>query len=111
MTQLRRKFTDEQVKELIEKYLRKEVGREYLQEILGINKARFFALVKAYPDNPLAFSIRYVRKGKTWAIPKAVEVNILQELAIEKTLIENKDVTIRSYNYSYIKDRLEKEYK
>ena len=32
MTQLHRKFTDEQVKELIEKYLRKEVGRRYLQE-------------------------------------------------------------------------------
>jgi transposase len=111
LTQLHRKFTDEQVKELIEKYLRKEVGRKYLQEIFGINKTRFFALVKAYRDNPLAFSIRYVRKGKTRAIPKAVEVNILQELAIEKTLIENKDVPIRSYNYSYIKDRLEREYK
>lgn len=111
MTQLHRKFTDEQVKELIEKYLRKEVGRKYLQEILGINKTRFFALVKAYRDNPSAFSIRYVRKGKTRAIPKAVEVNILKELAIEKTLIEDKDVPIRSYNYSYIKDRLEREYK
>ena len=111
MTQLHRKFMDEQVKELIEKYLRKEVGRKYLQEILGINKTRFFALVKAYRDNPSAFSIRYVRKGKTRAIPKAVEVNILKELAIEKTLIEDKDVPIRSYNYSYIKDRLEREYK
>jgi hypothetical protein len=111
LTQLHRKFTDEQVKELIEKYLRKEVGRKYLQEILGINKTRFFALVKAYRDNPSAFSIRYVRKGKTRAIPKAVEVNILKELAIEKTLIEDKDVPIRSYNYSYIKDRLEREYK
>jgi hypothetical protein len=111
LTQLHRKFTDEQVKELIEKYLRKEVGRKYLQEILGINKTRFFALVKAYRDNPAAFSIRYVRKGKTRAIPKAVEVNILKELAIEKTLIEDKDVPIRSYNYSYIKDRLEREYK
>jgi len=111
LTQLHRKFTDEQVKELIEKYLRKEVGRKYLQEILGINKTRFFALVKAYRDNPSAFSIRYVRKGKTRAIPKAVEVNILRELAIEKTLIEDKDVPIRSYNYSYIKDRLEREYK
>jgi hypothetical protein len=111
LTQLHRKFTDEQVKELIEKYLRKEVGRKYLQEILGINKTRFFALVKAYRDNPSAFSIRYVRKGNTRAIPKAVEVNILRELAIEKTLIEDKDVPIRSYNYSYIKDRLEREYK
>lgn len=111
MTQLHRKFTDEQIKELIEKYLRKEVGRRYLQEILCINKTRFFALVKAYRDNPSAFSIRYVRKGKTRAIPEAVEANILKELAVEKKLIEDKDVPVRSYNYSYIKDRLERTYK
>lgn len=111
MTQLHRKFTDEQIRELIEKYLRKEVGRKYLQEILGINKTRFFALVKAYRENPSAFSIRYVRKGKTRAIPEAVEANILKELAVEKTLIEDKDVPLRSYNYSYIKDHLEREYK
>jgi hypothetical protein len=111
VAQLHRKFTDEQVKELIEKYLRKEVGRNYLQEILGINKTRFFALVKLYRDNPLAFSIQYERNGRTRAIPEGVEKNILKELSVEKRLIEDKDIPIRSYNYSYIKDRLEKDYK
>ena len=111
MAQLHRKFTNEQVKELIEKYLRKEVERRYLQEILGINKTRFFALVKAYRDNPFHFSIQYVRKGRTRAIPEAVETNILKELAIEKKLIADKDVPVHSYNYSYIRDRLEREYK
>jgi hypothetical protein len=111
LAQLHRKFTDEQVKELIEKYLREEVGRKYLQDILSINKTRFFALVKAYRDSPSEFSIRYVRKGKTRAIPEAVEANILKELAIEKKLIDDKNIPLRSYNYSYIKDHLEKEYK
>ena len=40
MVQLHKKFTDEQVKELVEKYLRKEVGRRYLQEILEVGKFR-----------------------------------------------------------------------
>lgn len=111
MVQLHKKFTDDQVIELIEKYLRKEVGRRYLQKILGINKTRFFALVKAYRDNPFGFSIRYVRKFKTRAIPEAVETNILKELSIEKKLIENKNIPIHSYNYSYIKDCLEEKYK
>jgi hypothetical protein len=111
LVQLHRKFTDEQVKELIEKYLREEVGRKYLQDILGINKTRFFALVKAYRDSPSEFSIRYVRKGKTRAIPEAVEGNILKELAIEKKLIDDENIPLRSYNYSYIKDHLEREYK
>ena len=111
LAQIHKKFTDEQVKELIEKYLRRDVGRNYLQEILGINKTRFFALVKAYRDNPLKFSIQYVRRGKTRAISEAVENNILTELSIEKKLIEDKNVPLRSYNYSYIKDRLKKEYR
>ena len=87
------------------------MGRKYLQEILGINKTRFFALVKAYRDDPLQFSIRYVRKGKTRSTPEAVELNILKELSTEKKPIEDKDVPLRSYNYSYIKDRLKKEYR
>ncbi len=111
MAQIHRKFTDDQVKELIEKYLRKEVGRKYPQEIIGINKTRFFALVKVCRDDPSEFSVQYVRKGKSRAMPEAVENNILKELSIEKKLIEDKDVPLHSYNYSYIKDRLQREYK
>ena len=36
---------------------------------------------------------------------------MLTELKIEKDLIDAKDNTIVSYNYSYIKDRLEEKYK
>ena len=60
MVQLHKKFTDNQVKELIEKYLRKKVGRRYLQEILGIEKTRFFALIKFYQEDPSAFSIHFI---------------------------------------------------
>jgi hypothetical protein len=98
------------VKELIEKYLRKEVGRRYLQEILGIEKTRFFALIKSYQGNPSTFSIQYARRLKTRQISQDIENSILKELAIEKKLIHNKNVPIRSYNYSYIKDCLAKQY-
>lgn len=108
--QVHRKFTDEQVKELIEKYLRKEVKRNYLQAILGINKTRFFALVKVYREDPLTFSIQYQRKA-TPRISGEAERNILKELSIEKSLIDRKDVPIRTYNYSYVKERLEIDYK
>lgn len=107
MVQLHKRFTDEQVKELIEKYLREEITRNYLQEILDISKTRFFALVKEYRLDSSSFSIRYVREKKTRTISKDIEKNIFKELVMEKTLIENKDVPIRSYNYSYIRDQLE----
>ena len=45
MAQLHKKFEDHQIKELICRYLTKEIERNYIQEILGIGKTRFFALV------------------------------------------------------------------
>ncbi|MDO9528064.1 MAG: hypothetical protein Q7J27_02780, partial [Syntrophales bacterium] len=111
MVQLHKKFTDSQVKELIECYLRKEIERKYIQEILGIGKTRVFSLVKAYRQNPDEFSIQYTRKTKTRKISQDIEDSIIKELHIEKKLIENKDIPLRWYNYSYVKDLLETKYK
>ncbi len=77
--QLHRKFTDSQVKELIERYLKKEIESKYIQQILGIGRARFFALVKDYRTNPDGFSICYTRKTKN-RIPQSTEMNIIKEL-------------------------------
>ena len=64
MTQLHKKFTDDQVKKLIERYLEKEIESHYVQEILSIGKTRFFALVKSYRENPDNFSVKYTRRTK-----------------------------------------------
>ena len=48
--------------------------------------------------------------NKNRSITPAVERNIVKEPTIEKHLIQNKDVPIRSYNYSYIKTRLQTDY-
>lgn len=111
MPQLHKKFTDEQVKKLMERYLEKEIGSHYIQEILNIGKTRFFALVKSYRENPDKFSIQYTRTIKTRGIRQNIEKNIIRELKIEKKLVQDKNVPLRSYNYSYIKDLLEKKYK
>lgn len=106
MAQLHKKFEDHQIKELICRYLTKEIERNYIQEILGIGKTRFFALVKKYNKNPDNFSIEYKRKDATRKISKDIEDSIMKELTIEKQLIADPEVPLRSYNYSYIKDRL-----
>jgi len=110
MVQLHKRFADNQVKELIERYLKKEIERHYIQEVLDIGKTRFFALVKEYRTNANEFSIHYTRATNTRRIPQQVERNILRELHIEKHLIEDKDVPLRQYNYSYIRDLLETNY-
>jgi len=109
MSQLHKRFTSDQVKELLERYLRNEIERKYAQEILGIKERRFFALLNQYRENPHDFTIQYHRTSPP-RISKDLEKNLLFELSIEKDIIQNKDVPLTSYNYSYIKDRLREKY-
>lgn len=111
MGQLHKKFSDEQVKDLLARYLERKVKRVYIQEILGIKRRRFCQLVDKYKKDPAGFSIRYIRRHQTRGLDDAIETNILKELRLEKKLILNREIPIRRYNYSYIKDQLEKEHK
>lgn len=110
MGQLHKKFTDAQVKELLERYQNKEIERRYIQQILGIGKSRFFMLLETYRRNPKGFSIQYVRKGQTRSIDAGIEKNILKELSFDKGLIANPKVPLHRYNYSYVQKRLEQKY-
>ena len=111
MAQIHKKFSDDQVGNLFNRYIHNEVERKYIQEILGIKKRRFFALLKQYRTDPKNFSIQYARKTKTRSIDPRIEKNILKELKIDKKAIQNKNIPLKSYNYSYVRDRLETKYK
>ena len=111
MSQLHKRFTSDQVKELLERYLKNEVERKYIQEILGICRRRFFMLLKQYKENPPQFTIQYQRTAPPRGICPEIEQTILKELAIEKEIIRDKEIPLTSYNYSYIRDRLRKTYR
>ena len=64
-TQLHKRFADEQIKSLFERYLSKEIELKYLLEILGIKRRRFFELLKEYQNDPDSFSVSYHRKRVT----------------------------------------------
>jgi hypothetical protein len=108
MSQLHKRFTDVQVKEILQRYLRHEINCAYILEILGIGKTRLFALIKVYRKNPDTFSLKYHRQGRS--VDPAIEKNIFKELALEKKLIQNKDIPLKSYNYTYIQKRLQTAY-
>jgi hypothetical protein len=108
--QIHKKFTDEEVKRLLERYVLKEVDRKYIQELLGIKKSRFFELIKMFRDNKNSFSIEYNRNSQNHTIDSVIENNIIMELKSSKELIENKKIPIRSYNYSYIREKLSEDY-
>jgi hypothetical protein len=109
MSQIHKRFTPDQVKELLERYLKNQMERKYIQEILGIKRRRFFMLVKQYKENPQHFTIQYERNTPP-RISQDIEQNILKELSIEKEIIHNKEIPLKSYNYSYIRDRLRRTY-
>ncbi len=105
MSQLHKKFNDDQVKSLLERYLKKEIKRKYIQEILGIGKTRLFALLKEYQNNPRNFSVAYNRKSAS-KISKTTEKSITNLLKADKKMINNDSIPIWKYNYSYLRDCL-----
>ncbi len=109
-SQIHKKFTTDNVKELLQKYLNKEIERKYVEQILGIKKAMFFRVLQSYRSNPEHFSVEYKRSSEAKRIAPEVKNNILKELAKDKPAIENKDIPLYRYNYSYVQKQLEEKY-
>jgi len=110
MSQVHKRFTSEQVKELLDRYTKNEIERNYIQEILGIKRRRFFVLLRQYKEHPEHFTVQYQRTRAPRTISPMIEQTILKELSIEKKIIQDKEIPLKSYNYSYIKDRLRATY-
>jgi hypothetical protein len=108
MSQIHRRFSDEQVSLLFRGYCQGQFARADLQELLGIGRSRFFALLKAYRQDPEGFSISYQRSTPPM-LSSAVEAAIESALLREKGIVEDPDLPISSYNYTAIQDRLRTE--
>jgi len=108
MGQLHKNFTDEQIKVLLQTYCQGKMSRSDIQEILGIGKTRFFALLKSYRQEPETFSITYQRKSPA-KLSAEVESEVGKSLLREKEIVEDPDLPISGYNYTAIRDRLRKE--
>ena len=108
MTQLHKRFSDEQVAFLFHSYSQDLLSRQEVQDSLLISKTRFFELWKQYQSDPDSFSIAYQRQPRR-RISEEVERVIENELLRDKELIENPEIPISTYNYSALHDRLVKQ--
>ncbi len=52
MVQIHKTFTNEPVREVMQRYVNQQVDRKHLQELLGIKKRKFFDLLKKYGSFP-----------------------------------------------------------
>jgi hypothetical protein len=107
MDQIHKRFTAEQVKVLLKGYYQGMLDRPSVEEILGIGKTRFFALLRQYRHDSGRLCLGYQRETPT-RISAWVEKEIEKELMVEKNLIDDSTLPITTYNYSAIRDRLAK---
>jgi transposase len=109
MDQLHRRLTDEQIKVLLQSYNRGKMSRAQVQELLGVGKTRFFAMMKSYRQDPDSFSIAYERSMPA-RLSAEVEAEIEKALLEEKEIVQDPDLPISSYNYTALRDRLKKKW-
>ena len=107
---LHKKYDNDFIKSILQKYVSKDLSVIQALEILQIKKTRFFELVQKFKRNSETFSVEYKRKPSK-RISKELEAIIIHELEKEKGLIDNRDIPIRHYNYSYIRDQIYKNHR
>ena len=107
MDQLHKRFTDEQIKVLLQLYCQGLLTRAGVQETLSLGKTRFFALLKQYRQGPETFSVSYRRATRS-RLTAADEAQIERALLREKEIVEDKRLPISCYNYTAMRDRLAK---
>lgn len=109
MDQLHKRFTTDQIKVLLQGYCQGDLARLEIQQLLGMGKTRFFALLRQYRQDPETFSIVYFRETPT-RLSAEIEAEIERELRREQRLVEDPDLPISSYNYAALRDRLQKKH-
>jgi hypothetical protein len=100
---LHKRFDDEFVRSIFKKYVSRELSVQQVLPILGIQRSRFFALLKMFKQDPKNFHLSYHRRSPR-RIPEQVEKRILAELSTDKGLIEDEQIPVSRYNYSAIRD-------
>lgn len=105
MSQIHKRFTDDQVKMLFKGYCQKQFSRADVQDMLKIGKSRFFEMLKSYRQDPEAFTITCQRSTNK-KLSTEVEAEIEKALLQEKAMVEDPDLPISGYNYTALRDRL-----
>lgn len=108
---LRKLFSTKEVKEIFERYLSQEIELEQTLALLKIRRRQFFKLLKSYREGPEDFSLDYKRTNPPRRIDPKSEIKIMDELKKEAAIIKSESNPVKFYNYSYLKDILEKKHK
>lgn len=97
----------EQIKLILSWYEQKKISSSEACVKLGVKRRRFFELWKAYTSKTLE---KMGKKSTRSAnrISESIEQAIRKELEAEKALIEHKAIPTWSYNYTHVRDEVER---
>ena len=108
--QIHKRLIDEQVRIILDRYVKKEISALQAMNLLDLKRRQFFEWVKRYKEQGKGLSIECKRSNEHRRISESIEENIFKELKLDKALIDDKAMPVRFYNYSFIKDQLIKKY-
>lgn len=109
--QIHKRCSSQQIKDILSKYVRKELRAKEACRYLNIGRTRLYQLVTAYRNNPDAEIVAKKREKPPRQLQQTIKEHILAELKVEKEkIIDNPDVPTNRYNYTYIKGLLEEKY-
>lgn len=108
--QIQKRFSNEEIKEVLEKYEKKVLGLSEVLIFLKVKERRFFDLLKKYRKEGDSFSVEVKRLTAPRGIDPKSEKTIMSELQKEAALIEDKRNPVRFFNYSYLKEILEEKH-
>lgn len=109
--QVHKRFTSEQIKDILGKYVKKQLRAKEACRYLNIGRTRLHELVVNYRKNPEVDLLARKRETPPRQLQQSIKEHILTELTVEKEkIIDNPDVPTNKYNYSYIKNLLYEKY-
>lgn len=106
--QLHRRFTDDQVKLVLELYGKRMISLPQVLQQLGCSRPRCYQLLKRYRQEPDEFTISYGRHRPQHCLSARIDSIIREELERDKGLIGDKDIPIWYYNYQAVRDNVVK---
>ena len=108
--QIHKRMIDEQVRIILYRYVKKGISVLQAMNLLDLKRRQFFEWVKRYKEQGEGFSIEHKQSNEHRRISESIEENIIKELKMDKALIDDRAMPVRFYNYSFIKDQIEKKY-
>jgi len=106
--QLHRRFTDDQIKLLLDLYLNKTIRLQQILQQLECTKGRFYQILREYRKDPTNFTIAYAQNKPNRRLSEEADKIIREELEKDRKLIGNEEIPIWQYNYAAVRDNVVK---